>query len=306
MFNKIFVKGISEAPLPENINFCFNFYDKHLVFIFGDWQTKNVLLYAISLLRETICGLKHSQPPLPISNNILEFQYSLSLPELGQISYYLTYDEFGQLSEVLIMPLNKRRTTILSNCKGQIFLHKGLITDSNVQKFIEVELLKNKNISILQAFMLVNCSYSWSKSPLEQKLFDFINFVDALNIPSFEELLLTRDLSNSALSIFPVFMKQPRDFGVSVVSYLEALLEPMFLCQAIDYIKGLSFSGQLILFSNSLELLELSSIRGNILIADAHGVQRLCDFDKRTFKNNNVRSRYLAGDYIPKPNPLKV
>ena len=200
---------------------------------------------------------------------------------------------------MLAYKLNSRRVVVFSMKDGNVNLHRELFKRKNVKKIIDVELMKNR-LSILKLCKNVFKVCLWNHSNLEEKLDKLLYYIEGIKIPNVGYLRLMRNIQKSEMAIIEKFMPFHQ---VTVVDGIDGIINPLLLKEVLTKAQEEKLlTGQLILFYNSLELMEMPDARNFVFFAGADGVKCVKDYERRTFKNNNVRCRYLAGDYgaLPK------
>ena len=292
---------ITEIKIEKNdaSTFVFDLKDKHLAVVYGDWQKKKELINSIKLLKEMAefgynetvdidycCGRKYS------------FQFDI--PDVGKVEYKFSVDISKITEEMLAYKLNSRRVVVFSMKDGNVNLHRELFKRKNIKKIMDVELMKNR-LSILKLCKNVFEVCLWNHSNLEEKLEKLLYHIEGIEIPDVGHLRLIRNIQKSEMAAIEKFM--PLYYQVAVVDGIDGIINPLLLKEVLTKAQEKKLlTGQLILFYNSLELMEMSDARNFVFFAGADGVKCVKDYERRTFKNNNVRCRYLAGDYgaLPK------
>ncbi len=292
---------ITEIKIEKNdaSTLVFNLKDKHLAVVYGDWQKKEELITSIKLLKDMVefgcnenaeidycCGRRYS--------------FKFDIPNIGKVEYKFSVDISKVTEEMLAYKLNSRRVVVFSMKDGNVNLHRELFKRKNVKKIIDVELMKNR-LSILKLCKNVFKVCLWNHSNLEEKLDKLLYYIEGIEIPDVGHLRLIRNIQKSEMAAIEKFM--PLYYQVAVVDGIDGIINPLLLKEVLTKAQEKKLlTGQLILFYNSLELMEMSDARNFVFFAGADGVKCVKDYERRTFKNNNVRCRYLAGDYgaLPK------
>lgn len=292
---------ITEIKIEKNdaSTFVFDLKDKHLAVVYGDWQKKKELINSIKLLKEMVefgynetvdidycCGRKYS--------------FKFDIPDVGKVEYKFSVDISKITEEMLAYKLNSRRVVVFSMKDGNVNLHHELFKRKNIKKIMDVELMKNR-LSILKLCKNVFEICLWNHSNLEEKLEKLLYHIEGIEIPDVGHLRLIRNIQKSEMAAIEKFM--PLYYQVAVVDGIDGIINPLLLKEVLTKAQEKKLlTGQLILFYNSLELMEMSDARNFVFFAGADGVKCAKDYERRTFKNNNVRCRYLAGDYgaLPK------
>lgn len=286
---------ITEIKIEKNdaSTLVFNLKDKHLAVVYGDWQKKEELITSIKLLKDMVefgcnenaeidycCGRRYS--------------FKFDIPNIGKVEYKFSVDISKVTEEMLAYKLNSRRVVVFSKKDGNVNLHRELFKRKNVKKIIDVELMKNR-LSILKLCKNMFKVYLWNYSNLEEKLDKLLYYIEGIKIPNVGYLRLMRNIQKSEMAIIEKFMPFHQ---VTVVDGIDGIINPLLLKEVLTKAQEEKLlTGQLILFYNSLELMEMPDARNFVFFAGADGVKCVKDYERRTFKNNNVRSRYLAGDY---------
>lgn len=292
---------ITEIKIEKNdaSTFVFDLKDKHLAVVYGDWQKKEELINSIKLLKEMVefgynenvdincyCGQRYS--------------FKFDIPNVGKVEYKFSVDVSKITEEMLAYKLNSRRVVVFSMKDGNVNLHHELFKRKNIKKIMDVELMKNR-LSILKLCKNVFEVCLWNHSNLEEKLEKLLYYIESIEIPNVGYLRLIRNIQKSEMAAIEKFM--PLYYQVAVVDGIDGIINPLLLKEVLTKAQEKKLlTGQLILFYNSLELMEMSDARNFVFFAGADGVKCVKDYERRTFKNNNVRCRYLAGDYgaLPK------
>lgn len=292
---------ITEIKIEKNdaSTFVFDLKDKHLAVVYGDWQKKKELINNIKLLKEMVefgynetvdidycCGRKYS--------------FKFDIPDVGKVEYKFSVDISKITEEMLAYKLNSRRVVVFSMKDGNVNLHHELFKRKNIKKIMDVELMKNR-LSILKLCKNVFEVCLWNHSNLEEKLEKLLYHIEGIEIPDVGHLRLIRNIQKSEMAAIEKFM--PLYYQVAVVDGIDGIINPLLLKEVLTKAQEKKLlTGQLILFYNSLELMEMPDARNFVFFAGADGVKCVKDYERRTFKNNNVRCRYLAGDYgaLPK------
>lgn len=260
---------------------------------------KKELINSIKLLKEMVefgynetvdidycCGRKYS--------------FEFDIPDVGKVKYKFSVDISKITEEMLAYKLNSRRVVVFSMKDGNVNLHRELFKRKNIKKIMDVELMKNR-LSILKLCKNVFEVCLWNHSNLEEKLEKLLYHIEGIEIPDVGHLRLIRNIQKSEMAAIEKFM--PLYYQVAVVDGIDGIINPLLLKEVLTKAQEKKLlTGQLILFYNSLELMEMSDARNFVFFAGADGVKCVKDYERRTFKNNNVRCRYLAGDYgaLPK------
>lgn len=287
---------ITEIKIEKNdaSTFVFDLKDKHLAVVYGDWQKKEELINSIKLLKEMVefgynenvdincyCGQRYS--------------FKFDIPNVGKVEYKFSVDVSKITEEMLAYKLNSRRVVVFSMKDGNVNLHHELFKRKNIKKIMDVELMKNR-LSILKLCKNVFEVCLWNHSNLEEKLEKLLYHIEGIEIPDVGHLRLIRNIQKSEMAAIEDFM--PFCYEVAVVDGIDGIINPLLLKEVLTKAQEEKLlTGQLILFYNSLELMEMSDARNFVFFAGADGVKCVKDYERRTFKNNNVRCRYLAGDY---------
>lgn len=287
---------ITEIKIEKNdaSTFVFDLKDKHLAVVYGDWQKKEELLNSIKLLKEMV-ELGHGETVPPEYRSEQRYSFTFDIPDIGKVEYRFSVDVGKVTEEMLACKLNSRRVVVFSKKDGNVNLHRELFKNKKCKKIIDVELMNNR-LSILKLCKNVFDAYFWNHSNLEEKLDKLLHYIESIKVPNVGYLRLMRNIQQSEMSAIEMFM--PFCYEVAVVDGIDGIINPLLLKEVLTKAQEEKLlTGQLILFYNSLELMEMPDARNFVFLAGADGVKCVKDYERRTFKNNNVRCRYLAGDY---------
>lgn len=287
---------ITEIKIEKNdaSTFVFDLKDKHLAVVYGDWQKKEELLNSIKLLKEMV-ELGHGETVPPEYRSEQRYPFTFDIPDIGKVEYRFSVDMGKVTEEMLACKLNSRRIVVFSKKDGNVNLHRELFKNKKCKKIIDVELMNNR-LSILKLCKNVFDAYFWNHSNLEEKLDKLLHYIESIKVPNVGYLRLMRNIQQSEMSAIEMFM--PLCYEVTVVDGIDSIINPLLLKEVLTKAQEEKLlTGQLILFYNSLELMEMPDARNIVFFAGTDGVKCVKDYERRTFKNNNVRSRYLAGDY---------
>lgn len=287
---------ITEIKIEKNdaSTFVFDLKDKHLAVVYGDWQKKEELLNSIKLLKEMV-ELGHGETVPPEYRSEQRYSFTFDIQDIGKVEYRFSVDVGKVTEEMLVCKLNSRRVVVFSKKDGNVNLHRELFKNKKCKKIIDVELMNNR-FSILKLCKNVFDAYFWNHSNLEEKLDKLLHYIESIKVPNVGYLRLMRNIQQSEMSAIEMFM--PLCYEVTVVDGIDSIINPLLLKEVLTKAQEEKLlTGQLILFYNSLELMEMPDARNFVFLAGADGVKCVKDYERRTFKNNNVRCRYLAGDY---------
>ena len=287
---------ITEIKIEKNdaSTFVFDLKDKHLAVVYGDWQKKEELLNSIKLLKEMV-ELGHGETVPPEYRSEQRYSFTFDIPDIGKVEYRFSVDVGKVTEEMLACKLNSRRVVVFSKKDGNVNLHRELFKNKKCKKIIDVELMNNR-LSILKLCKNVFDAYFWNHSNLEEKLDKLLHYIESIKVPNVGYLRLMRNIQQSEMSAIEMFM--PLCYEVTVVDGIDSIINPLLLKEVLTKAQEEKLlTGQLILFYNSLELMEMPDARNIVFFAGTDGVKCVKDYERRTFKNNNVRCRYLAGAY---------
>ena len=287
---------ITEIKIDKNdaSTFVFDLKDKHLAVVYGDWQKKEELLNSIKLLKEMV-ELGHGETVPPEYRSEQRYSFTFDIPDIGKVEYRFSVDVGKVTEEMLACKLNSRRVVVFSKKDGNVNPHRELFKNKKCKKIIDVELMNNR-LSILKLCKNVFDAYFWNHSNLEEKLDKLLHYIESIKVPNVGYLRLMRNIQQSEMSAIEMFM--PLCYEVTVVDGIDSIINPLLLKEVLTKAQEEKLlTGQLILFYNSLELMEMPDARNIVFFAGTDGVKCVKDYERRTFKNNNVRSRYLAVDY---------
>lgn len=274
------------------IHIEFNLKNRHLAIVYGDWQKKEELINSFKLLKEIV---EFGRDEHVAYDSEQRCSFVFDIPDIGKVEYQFSVDWGEVKEEMLAYKLNSRRVVVFSKKDGNVNLHRELFKSKKCKKIIDVELMKN-SLSTLKLCKNVFGAYLWKHNILEDKLNKLLCYIESIKVHNAGYLRLMRNIQKSEMSTIKRFM--PLCYEVDVVDGIDGIINPLLLKEVLTKAQEEKLlTGQLILFYNSLELMEMPDARNFVFLAGTDGVKCVKDYERRTFKNNNVRSRYLAGDY---------
>lgn len=295
MITEIKIEKKTKLVLNDVSTLVFDLKDKHLAVVYGDWQKKEELINSIKLLKEMVEFGRDENVPVEYCRG-QRYSFTFDIPNIGKVEYQFSVEVGSVTEEMLAYKLNSRKVVVFSKKKdGSVNLHRELFKNEKCRKIIDVELMKNR-LSILKLCKNVFDFYLWKHSNLEEKLDKLLYYIESIKVPNVSEVLDVRNSKKSEMAAIEDFM--PFCYEVAVVDGIDGIINPLLLKEVLTKAQEEKLlTGQLILFYNSLELMEMPDARNFVFLAGADGVKCVKDYERRTFKNNNVRCRYLAGDY---------
>lgn len=270
---------ITEIKIEKNdaSTFVFDLKDKHLAVVYGDWQKKEELLNSIKLLKEMV-ELGHGETVPPEYRSEQRYSFTFDIPDIGKVEYRFSVDVGKVTEEMLACKLNSRRVVVFSKKDGNVNLHRELFKNKKCKKIIDVELMNNR-LSILKLCKNVFDAYFWNHSNLEEKLDKLLHYIESIKVPNVGYLRLMRNIQQSEMPAIEMFM--PLCYEVTVVDGIDSIINPLLLKEVLTKAQEEKLlTGQLILFYNSLELMEMPDARNIVFFAGTDGVKCVKDYER--------------------------
>lgn len=267
----------------------FNLKNNHLTIVYGDWKEKKVLVDAFEFLQYIVTN----GDAVDIDAT---YHYELFIEKVGMVEY--THSPNG---EELKFPPEKRRTIIL---KKEIRdgvatweVHKDVWPNKQAKDYFNYLTCDMPKTSLLRLVLIVLEKFISEKHTIiGEKLFRIANYFEDIKIPSISTMLIKRQQANVDADMFYGVMNNALIGNVSVVQDIDSFVNPIFMKKLLEDLSS-SIRGQFILFTNNLELMCMEDAAQYVFFAVNGKVKCTRDYNFRTFKNNNIREKYLKGCY---------
>lgn len=267
----------------------FNLKNKHLAIVYGDWKEKKALVDAFELLQYTVTN----GDAIDLDAT---YRYELAIEGVGMVEYMLSSN-----GEELKFPPEKRKTTILKreNYKGTVTwdVHKDVWPNKQAKDYFNYLASDMPKTSLLHLMVIVLQKFiSERHTVVGEKIFRIINYIEDIKIPSISTTFIKRQRASVDADMFCEVMNNAINGKVSIEQNIDSFVNPIFMKKMLEDVK-LSIRGQFILFTNNLELMCMDDAAQYVFFAVNGKVKCTKDYNFRTFKNNNIRDKYLKGCY---------
>lgn len=275
-------------------NIVWDLKGKHLAIVYGEYRVNKLLFEALMFLNSLFN--KNNIHNGFFSKSTPEFEFSLKSESYGKAIYKLMLNNKGEiLEEELEGTLNQRTGKIFSRkFNGEIFVNENVFT--NIESKKQFKMITSVNINEFTHRSIMNLIVDITKKESEkscvaEKILNIYTEINSMKLNVIDDII-----NSNEIDMLRSLLSNCLKGNLSINSHTDALINSVLLKDVLEQIEN-KITGQLILFSNTLELMEMKTARENVYFANYNEVKCANKFDFRVFKNNNVRDMYLSNRF---------
>lgn len=304
MITKVMLKNVNMFK-----DACFELKNKHLAIVFGDWKEKDKLANSFQWLKYMVTdGDGRAIMDCYNGKRNATFSFEFDIDEVGIGEYTFAVNMFGEVvNEKLFCTMDKRRSTLFEKtCNGSqiiIKVHNSVWTDLETKAVFNY-LTADKDMRFKSVFSILHQTLDRfilkKQTNISKKIISIAQYIESIDIPTFEHMLEVRRHTNDEGKLFNNIFNISANDGVVVLKDVDSLVNPLSFKALLETVEP-HLEGQLIVFTNNLELMQIENASKYLFFLTEQKIKSIKDYDFRTFKNNNIREKYIKGCYCKPP-----